>query len=544
MIDRPIRHESLTIYLAKSGLEVPARTIKDASELRHFEVSDDEGPLGTLYVQTNDPHPPKWASFFAPKIRPSDLGRVSSTAAVLYSIVDGRAFLVTFGQGRHLLESDCYEERFGLKVTLNSIGENQIRSVDKHTLDTIGTLTRVQASKEGGPGEFGIDVERDLLKAVTGVPSDKSLGKTLTGFDALHVMAVVDLNSLRQLLSCYLAQSEKPDYKDVFPWVDHIAEVKELTRRDELDMLMLKAVAAARSDICWLAVPEPIEWGTVASFRHRPTNKAPSRHDLRLEAFLQDNEILPDQITVDLLKKTKIVAMDGNDNVKYQWSSYRCLYCEIEDRDQTFILSDGKWYHIDNDFVARINREYREIPLLSIGLPPYNDGTETEYNKRVAAEEPATYALMDRKLVSTGGGRGKIEFCDLYSAEKDLIHVKRYGGSGVLSHLFTQGVVSGQLFVSDMNFRQKVNGILPLPYKVGNIQTRPNTNLFRVVFAVVSNERGGGLTLPFFSRLSLRQAMQSLDSFGYRTALAKIPVEPCCARLTTHRKLKKRDKRK
>ena len=56
------------------------------------------------------------------------------------------------------------------------------------------------------------------------------------------------------------------------------------------------------------------------------------------------------------------------------------------------------------------------------------------------------------------------EFCDLYTVDKDICHVKKYGQSGVLSHLFAQGVVSGELFRSDIKFRQKVNQKLPAPY--------------------------------------------------------------------------------
>jgi uncharacterized protein (TIGR04141 family) len=47
--------------------------------------------------------------------------------------VDDRLFALTFGQGRFLLHPDAYEEWFGLVVTLNSIGSDALRSIDKRT---------------------------------------------------------------------------------------------------------------------------------------------------------------------------------------------------------------------------------------------------------------------------------------------------------------------------------------------------------------------------------------------------------------------------
>ncbi len=56
---------------------------------------------------------------------------------------------------------------------------------------------------------------------------------------------------------------------------------------------------------------------------------------------------------------------------------------------------------------------------------------------------------MDKKNIPYGGGYSRIEFCDLFSKSKQMIHVKRYGGSSVLSHLFNQGLVSGECTPQD-----------------------------------------------------------------------------------------------
>ena len=48
-----------------------------------------------------------------------------------------RIFAVVFGHGRHLLNDGVTEERFGLKVVLNSVDPKNLRSIDKTTFRTV-----------------------------------------------------------------------------------------------------------------------------------------------------------------------------------------------------------------------------------------------------------------------------------------------------------------------------------------------------------------------------------------------------------------------
>ena len=91
-----------------------------------------------------------------------------------------RLFALTFGYGKSLLVPGSWDEDFGLKVTLKTVDSNRIRTVDRATLDAIGQHSRIQASREAKIGEFGLDLEQDFLRAVTGVPPDNTLGKQLT----------------------------------------------------------------------------------------------------------------------------------------------------------------------------------------------------------------------------------------------------------------------------------------------------------------------------------------------------------------------------
>jgi uncharacterized protein (TIGR04141 family) len=130
---------------------------------------------------------------------------------------------------------------------------------------------------------------------------------------------------------------------------------------------------------------------------------------------------------------------------------------------------------------------------------------------------------MDGQNIVYGGGQSKVEFCDLLTRDHTLFHIKRYGQAGALSHLFAQGLTSGELFQIDPPFRHALNLKLPVAYRLSDAEERPPQNKYQIVFAVIS-DRPGPRVLPFFSRLNLKHAVRRLAGYGFRVAKAKIPV--------------------
>jgi uncharacterized protein (TIGR04141 family) len=156
-------------------------------------------------------------------------------------------------------------------------------------------------------------------------------------------------------------------------------------------------------------------------------------------------------------------------------------------------------------------------------LPSYRHESEAAYNQAVASRD-ATIALMDQQNIRYGGGASQVEFCDLFIKQRAMLHVKRYGGSSVLSHLFSQGVVSATLFLQDPEFRKEVKKKLGRAHRDGVPEGRPRVEGYEVGFAIVSRS-AGDLVLPFFSKVNLRNAARTLMGLGYRVTLTKIGVE-------------------
>src|SRR5258706_13482784 len=113
------RAESLTIFLAKEGFTEPAHLLKSTGGLKSYPIKDDDGDVGTLFIQPPSSHVPRWADFFAGQVDTKEFGRVASASAALIVPLGDRTVVLAFGQGRHLVDLGNVEDRFGRKVSLN-----------------------------------------------------------------------------------------------------------------------------------------------------------------------------------------------------------------------------------------------------------------------------------------------------------------------------------------------------------------------------------------------------------------------------------------
>lgn len=521
----------LSIYLVKETITRRDQIVKDGYDgPAEIAISGSE----KCYLYWKAPHPdyPKWTALFADFMDIKQIGKAAGVSAAFILKVEGRYFVLTFGQGgRFLIEDDVYEERFGLLVALNSVDKESFRCVDKQSLDAIQSHTRIQSGEETSADQFGLDVEQDMLKAIVGAPKDSRLGNRMTGTDSLSVSVRMDLSDLPNLLKLYKEKYEQDLSKTDYDWVNNISVVKSSSALiAALEERLSEKFAKKDYSNLWLAIPEIIDWNLVSGFIYA-RGKGVLNSDIDLQGFLSTLKGQP--VLIDLLKHRNVHCADADHKYVFKhWSVYKCLYAEIDHEGKKYILNDGKWFNVSVNFVERTNSEFKKIDVSSLALPVYAGGGEGKYNKDVCDEHPAKFALLDDKnKISHGGGHGQVEVCDLFSIDKQLVHVKMYGKSSVFSHLFSQGFVSGQLLQLDAEFRKKVKAKLTPPFSnLIEVESRPKEKEFTVVFAVVSDSSGKTLHLPFFSRVNLNNTRKVLIGFGFNVQILKIAVDPIYAK--------------
>lgn len=516
----------LNIFFVKAAYTSIDQIVDTAACDPPTEVAIAGHGTGLLFIKQTPLASPRWTDLFKDGVDTDPL-RVRGVSAVFAMTVRGRWFLLAFGHaGRFLIKDEVCEERFGLLCALNSVDPNTFRCVDVQSLDAIQSHKRIQSGQEATPDQFGLDVEQDMLKAIVGTPLNPTLGSRMTGHDSLSVNVKLKLSDLPFLLDEYRKKFERELSSQDHQWVNNISLVSGSALVGELDAALDEELTASNLENAWLAIPEIIDWDVVQGFMYTP-----GQHevfpDVNLWGFtrtLKSGTVL----TLDLLRDRKVQCADADHKPVFRnWPVYRCLYAEIDYDGGKYILNDGKWFSVAVDFVAKTDADFANIPMSNLRLPAYKGGGEGTYNASIAAAEPERYALLDdKKKVMHGGGHGQVEICDLLSIDRELIHVKIYGRSTVLSHLFAQGFVSGQLIQIDQEFRQKVRGQLAAPFvDLLEVDKKPGQDEFAVVYAIISEEPGETLHLPFFSRVNLNNTAKVLRGFGYRVQVSKIPVD-------------------
>lgn len=519
-----LRVRPLTIFLLKKGTKEDDTIDEEVrAEVDAVPIQLDGKSIGTLYAKQTPAEPPGWLGLFSGAIEKAPKLESSSVSAAYITRAAGRLFAITFGHGRHLLRPGSWEERFGLRATLNSVDPKSLRAVDVSTLESNPFHGKRQASREATLGEFGINLDRDILRAVTGRPLDKRLGRQMTGIDSLSVRVRVDLDSLHSLLRRYLQKSDETTYREGFPWVDHVAEVRDPGLLPRLFSELLGILEGRAAGSAWAAIPEVINWVRFDGFRFGSPKVRRVYDDVTLGHLLEAVDGEP--LSLDFLRHKRVYCfVEGSLEPVQQWTFLHCLTAEVPLDGALYLLNAGTSYRISTEFVSEIERELEDLKTASVKLPEWGDEYEDQYNERVANQSKGRIALMDQVMVSHPGMASPVEFCDLLTRDRRLIHVKRYGQSSVLSHLFMQGLVSAECFLSDIKFRRALNEKLPKSHILPDPNIRPVPSSFEIVFAVGSGEMGQ-LRLPFFSRVTLRNVARVLSqSFGYRVTLTKIRV--------------------
>jgi len=517
-------NRKLSLYLVKSEYKDFKSVIR--SQADEYEVKRGSRVLGTLYVKPMSGQRPAWFSLFDGSIQQSlqDTLKSRSVSAVFLLKRDGRIFALTFGYGRSLLKQGAWEEQFGLKVVLNSIDRDKIRVIDRKNLDTMLTHTRTQTSRKCAIEEFNLDVQQILLKAVMGEPREKTLGSSISGADALSIICQVTLDTIEDKCDHLLKAFESQDYKKSFPWVNNVSEVTNKKTIQELDNQLVERIKAKKWDRLFLAVPEIVEWTNIDGFKFKESDNE-VHPDILLPDFF--NAIHnPEYLSSQYLRQRHVFQVSAESGMaEPRWSVYHCLNCEITNNEKAYILTESKWYEINSSFVSRVNARVKAVNKYSIQIAAKKDEKESDYCRRLCESDPQRYALMDQEMIQYGGGHSRMEFCDVFTKHQELIHIKRYSGSSVLSHLFSQGVNCARVFISDLEFCERVNQKLPTSHKFV-AKKLPVSKDHNIVFAIIS-ETADHLpeSLPFFSKISLMRATQELqDVMGFKVSLAGIEV--------------------
>lgn len=525
---------SFTIFLMKKYVTNFEWCIKEKTNVQRIQLRKESNLDGIIVVAQSSHKKPEWVTLLEDfGAKNLDIEDNTSNKAMLLVRINGRIMAVIFGYGRSLLREEYIEKNFGLLTAINMIDSEQIRSINASKIEDMIIHKQEQTAYATGQDEFSINTMSDIIMSVTGKSKNNVFAKNVSGKDSLLVSVETKPENLGLLLQYYLRAYQSENYKKIFPWIDNIQQIRDSEIKEKLEVELIKKLRNKDLRNIYIAPPETIDWNrtkgiAISGMRKRKNASENYGQDLNLEEYVnsfQENVRISEKI-----RKNKILLLDINDEYYNICSVYDGLVAQLTYENKLYILSYGNWYVIEQTFYEKVITAIKRIPLSSIELPECDQNeNEGDYNEKVALGN-ANYTLVDKKLISVELGAKQIEACDIFTSNKQFIHVKNKHASSQLSHLFSQGKVSATCFISDQSFRKQLHNVVKskLGDKVFDYKEKPNANEYEVIYAIISKNVGPiEENLPFFSLVNLMITVQELDKMHFKYSVKMIKKQAC-----------------
>jgi uncharacterized protein (TIGR04141 family) len=540
-MDMPLpRTNTFSLYLAKSNvggfdelLTDTARNLIDKGRAQRT-TADNFADGNALFVFPGRTNIPKWVEQLQTTFTlPGGLFS-QSPCAILAFRKGEHIFAVTFSYAHVYLDDAKTEADFGLKVAINAVSDEKLRSVER---SNIGAAIRdfAQAAGQRDLRSFGFDDALDLIRKVSGHAADGEFADMVTGSRALRFSKKMEIADVPDAATEALPFFRSRAYKDThFKIIDFLVPVLDVSMQERLDDALVMAIRKG-SDEFEIAIPAILS-ETVGSFRFEHASFSRFYPDLSLELYREGLGDRLRALTVEDLKRHSVAAYSENEDGAFDsWSVHDALVGSLVLGAERYALNEGSWYRIDRAFKDSADQKFVDLcgkpdkklrPLRKVAKaggkgtnPPTAYQSEESYNMEMAAE--TGYLLMDQKLVKIDDvtGRG-IEACDLLDITGHrFIHVKKSSRqSSVLSHFFKQGSNAAQMMRRYEPFNAEMINVVRREHgaKQARALEAALKDRWTVEFQIADYPRLDKThNIPFFSKLTLREEARNIESMGF-----------------------------
>lgn len=521
--------QKYTIFLLKDSVTSFGEALDSEKPVTRFEFEDDFEPDAALFLGRQSRAVPEWITLLNPFLKqPVDRALLANVSAVLLMSHEGRFFAICFGRGRTLLSPSCWIRDFGLKVALNRVAHDQLRSIDTKTYEDMVLSAKKQTSKNSTIGSFDIDVSRNLVRGVSGKPPETTYFKHLSGADAVTLTTELPFADLPDLLGELLEAYKDTTYQKHFKWVDNVKEVDPIVA-GELDGILVDAMRTGNYDGLHLAPADVVSWDDIRGFNFTGGRLSVTYPELSISDYLGILGPKKGELSLDQIKRHVVrVRYAETDELEDMWGLYDCIVWEADHAGKRYVLFDGRWFELDATFAGEVERYVRTVSRNVVALPDGRLGDdEAVYNESVVNSNPDAFALFDRVPIRVSGAATSIELCDVLSTGGYFIHVKKRTSSATLSHLFAQGSVASEAFMRDDAVRKQASAKLKKLKKPQHLplvpKGQPRAADYTIVYVILAPVgRQWPPRLPFFSAVNLMHHCRRIEGQGFGVALQHV----------------------
>jgi uncharacterized protein (TIGR04141 family) len=178
-----VRSRTFSIYLLKSNYTTD-NSLKGGHPLGKPIPASNLPPGSELYLLDSPFYSPWWKDYWGIKQEIKQ----SLKGAIVFVPVNGRFFALTFGHTYHYLEEHSYEYDFGLRMTLNSLDPDKLKSTDILNPET-AQRQRIQSPTGSDITFFNFDHDSSIINRLAGKVKDeyKNIFSNITGANNLAI---------------------------------------------------------------------------------------------------------------------------------------------------------------------------------------------------------------------------------------------------------------------------------------------------------------------------------------------------------------------
>jgi uncharacterized protein (TIGR04141 family) len=303
-------------------------------------TSDQFADGSILYTFPGQPSIPKWVPLLTTLFSlPKNI--LSQSPCALLAFKKGNSiFALTFSYAHVYLDNSKTEADFGLKVVINAVSDEKLRSVER---SNIGAAIRdfAQAAGQRDLRSFGFDGALDLIRKVSGYAADRDFANMVTGSRALRFSKKIEIADVPEAALEAVALFKSGAYKKTsFKIIDFLSPVLDSDLQSQLDDELVASIRK-ESDEFEIAIPEILP-ERVGSFRFEHAGFSRFYPDLSLELYRDSLGNKLTKLTLDDLKKHTVAAYTEDDNRPFQyWSVHHSLVGSLILDSERYALNEG-----------------------------------------------------------------------------------------------------------------------------------------------------------------------------------------------------------
>jgi uncharacterized protein (TIGR04141 family) len=472
-----------------------------------------------------------------------------------------RFFAITFGTtGRFLLNTDYCEPAFGKHYAYNLLSSNPKYKAQSYTeINLDEKKLKSEQSKANGKVEVLRGVRAFIPKALTVTNGERQICSFLGAH--ICVSNKFAFETIGETCRKYLEIAEKDTYKTKYAHVDYFTP---LEHQETINKVFIESFKN-----CHFEAPFEIERpsGFQELYEFKLTSRSSwGKHFPSLKREYKDFSCLADDLkklvscqpSVEALKNLrllKITATNDSNQPLARWRADQLITTTVNYMAKTYWIEGGEIFKVHKNFIGWVNERLdrlfwrREnfgngptniLPEDSSlrSLTPFNITdtkkkygkdvlSENAYNERMAKENPTNLFLFDCATIKVKDDphpKSRVEPCDLFTKEGDLVHLKRWSqGSSSISYLVTQGLSSANLFLIDKNYREEFSKMLSTNSNFDSARKKLEKNNFRVVLGFIHpNNNIIPSGLPFNAKMELLRGLSELEKIGLEGLIISI----------------------